>query len=594
MPHRCLGIPEVLLIVAQELRTQSLPSVLSLALTNSAICEPCLDVLWEEQTTLIPFLKLFPEYETRVRPDRFPGVTSEPEEIHEVHLAGPPSRESWLKAQRYARRVRSMAFEKYDGGTYGRYQQRPSARGSNRTEENEEEEEEEDDNETENENEEDAEEDGESDAGEPIVPRESVDIDQQSLKLLLQCAEGEPLFPYLRSLDCTDPSSMQPSFFLDLPNLFVPSLRQLLLALGQTDIEEDVTMIRALPEACPDLTMLLINCGGPLSEETSEALREVILQWGSLTVVRLPDTRASTLAHLGQCEAFETVDLAVREHILLDGHPDPVAFGATVDWFAIEGHDPTFVEKALKMISGARLKVKAFDVLFEDDATPGPYDVRQRNLVLLATMLEPSIVEQVLYYQDTAIDPTWGPLPPSSLVQFTAYPNLTHLGLDCWIDVTNEDLATLAKGLPLLELFVLDVHAEEREDLERQVRATLAGLVPFSHYCRKLERLCLRMDATEIPEIQDTPESTPSIHHPIRTHFADSEVEDPAAVAAFLARIFPAGCTIARYPPSHGIYSSYADTFDDDECWNKERSGNWPIGLWSEVYDELAELQEST
>ena len=84
MPNRCLGIPEVLLIVAQELRTQSLPSVLSLALTNSAICEPCLDVLWEEQTTLIPFLKLFPEYEMRVRPDRFPGVTSKPEEIHEV------------------------------------------------------------------------------------------------------------------------------------------------------------------------------------------------------------------------------------------------------------------------------------------------------------------------------------------------------------------------------------------------------------------------------------------------------------------------------------------------------------------------------
>ncbi|KAI5896011.1 uncharacterized protein SCHCODRAFT_02531494 [Schizophyllum commune H4-8] len=584
MPHRCLGIPEVLLIVAQELRAQSLPSVLNLALTNSAICEPCLDVLWEEQTTLIPFLRLFPEYELLVQPDRFPGVTSKPEEIHEVHLTGPPSRDSWLKAQRYARRVRSMTFEKYDGGTYGRYQQRPS--GNNRAEEVE--------NEDQEQAEEQAEEDDESDADEPIVLREAVDIDQQSLKLLLQCAEGEPLFPYLRILNCTEPSSMEPSFFLDLPNLFVPSLRELLLALGQNDVDEDVAMIRALPAACPDLTMLLINCGGPLSEETSEALREAILQWGSLNAVRLPDTRASTLAHLGQCEAFESVDLAVREHILLDGNPEPVAFGATVDWFAIEAHNPTFVERALRMISGARLKAKAFDVLFDDDAEAGGYDVRLRNLALLATMLEPSMVQQVLYYQDTDIDPTWGPLPSSSLVQFTSYPNLTHLGLDCWIDYTDEDLATVAKGLPLLELFVLDVHAQEREDLERQDRATLAGLIPFSHYCRKLERLCLRLDATHIPEIPDTPEATASIKHAVRTHFADSEVEDPAAVAAFLARIFPAGCTIARYPPSHGIYSSYVDTFDDDEAWDKERVGNWPIGLWSEVYDELIELQEST
>ena len=65
MAHRCLGIPEVLLIVARELREESLASVLNLAPTHSSMCGPCLEVLWEKQTTLVPVLKLFPECEIR-------------------------------------------------------------------------------------------------------------------------------------------------------------------------------------------------------------------------------------------------------------------------------------------------------------------------------------------------------------------------------------------------------------------------------------------------------------------------------------------------------------------------------------------------
>ena len=58
MAPRCLEIPEILLLVCAELRTSKrLGTLASLASTCSATREPALDVLWEEQDSIVPLLQ---------------------------------------------------------------------------------------------------------------------------------------------------------------------------------------------------------------------------------------------------------------------------------------------------------------------------------------------------------------------------------------------------------------------------------------------------------------------------------------------------------------------------------------------------------
>ncbi|KAL1752810.1 hypothetical protein FB107DRAFT_292850 [Schizophyllum commune] len=585
MAHRCLGIPEVLLIVARELREESPASVLNLALTHSSMCGPCLEVLWEKQTTLVPVLKLFPECEIR----DCPGMSDAQDLARAKILTGPPSRDSWLEAQKYARRVRLLELVKSDGGIYSRYR--------NCYFDVEEEEEEEDEDENDDSEGDDDQDDVEDDDDDGLSENEGDVLGNIAGPDPLGEAEGvnDGLFDESGSAgagaevyDVVQKAFCSPAFLLDLPSLFVPSLREVLLALRLFEEEESFALFEHLPTACPDLKRLSIYTDCSCDVEHSNALRDMILRFNSLTTLSLPDTRVPALAHLSRCDALELLELTLRENFSLDDDVEPFVFTARVKHFRINAHDH------------APLKANSLHILCEELAPTCRRDVRESTLELLATGLEPGVVRQLLYYQCDDIDPTWGALPASCLLQFIVYPHLTHLGLDCWIDATDADLETVAEALPLLEHFVLDVTAEGRDGLMQDVRTTLAGLLPFSHHCRDLRVLCLRLDATSIPAIPDTSEASASVAHHVRMHFADSSVADPAAVAGFLARAFPAGCSIARYPPRDGMYIPYhepllppsGDTFDNDAQWNIRKRGSWPIGLWRKVYNELRRLQE--
>ncbi|TRM58440.1 hypothetical protein BD626DRAFT_410606 [Schizophyllum amplum] len=542
MPHRCLEIQEILLIIGRELREISLRSLANFALTSSVVCEAALDALWEEQYSLVPILKLFPECHVRARTMAPPLLIFGTGQA----LEGVVARKSWVHAQTYARRVKYLEFEGCDGGQLSYVYGRPRRTGYT--------------------------------------------IAMDSLGGLLASAQGEPLFPRLRELDCIQPAELYPELLLNMPTVFVPTLRELCIAIGNS--EEHIALVRSLPGLCPDLTHLVLNCAEGLQAEWSDTLQDVILGWSSLVTIRFPDSRAASLAHLGQCTTLERMTITLNDNILADDTVSPVAFETILEYFAVEASDPTLVERFLQLISVVPLRLRAFDIQCDEDARMGAYDVRQRNLARIASALDPSIVEEIVYYQEGGLNESWGAVPPSALLQFTAFPRLTHLALDCWIDVTDNDLATIAGALPELESFSLDVHAEYDEDLPRETRTTLAGLVPFAHHCQSLMRLCVRLDATEIPAVSDAPEAEPKIHHPVRMYFADSDLEDPVAVAAYLLRIFPNGCSVARRPPSGGTFSPYRDTFDDDEQYNVNTVGNWPAGRWSEVYNELLRLQQ--
>lgn len=258
-------------------------------------------------------------------------------------LTGPPSRDSWLEAQKYARRVRVLELVKEDGGIYSRFRNRYF------TDEEEEDEDENDDSDSEGDGAQDEVEDGDDDglpenegdvlgnvagpdpSGEAEgvddglfdesgsagagaeaddVVQKSVGLSRENMRHLLPCAGGEPLFPRLRTLDCTE--SCSPAFLLDLPSLFAPSLREVILSLRLMQEEENFALYEHLPTACPDLKRLSIYTDGPCDIEQSNALRDMILRFNSLTTLGLPDTRVPALAHLSQCDALESLELTLR------------------------------------------------------------------------------------------------------------------------------------------------------------------------------------------------------------------------------------------------------------------------------------------
>lgn len=62
-PNRCLGQPDILTLICEELRlSDSCASLAAFAVANSLICDVALDVLWEKQDSLIPLLRTLSQH----------------------------------------------------------------------------------------------------------------------------------------------------------------------------------------------------------------------------------------------------------------------------------------------------------------------------------------------------------------------------------------------------------------------------------------------------------------------------------------------------------------------------------------------------
>ncbi|KAL1754027.1 hypothetical protein FB107DRAFT_216526 [Schizophyllum commune] len=546
MALRCLDLPEIVGDICEELRcSYSFRSLAVFAVTDRLICEVALDALWREQRSLVPLLKVLPQH-------RVDEISS-----RELRLE-PITPQGWARMQYYASRVIILDLHRHNGGAI---ESRGS--GSNHT-------------------------------------FYDLQIDDSALKSISDYAEPHYIFPRLLHLDC---SMFEPKSLALIPKLFSPSITSLAARPWDGDSIHSEWLSRDLPSICPGLRSVTgKRCKGTRLFPPPDLLRR-LLTLESLTMAHLS---IETIQCLEKLPSLHSLELRVTQTFMSQvDRAAPLSPSLqtrnAMRHVKLELADPAGLERFFAVVQKP-LRVTAFDAVCSEMEDPNlDIDVRHRNLDLLAQALDSACLKQILYYHNCDIDISWGPVPAAPVLQLAhRYPSLSYLGIDCWVDACDADLEALARALPQLEYLILDTHAMNCRlglDAEtRQVRTTLAVLPAIARACPKLCGLCIRLDATSVPALEPAVDADSEGLHMlkhVRMHFANSPLEDPAAVAQYLRRVFARGCSLASQPPEEGMYKRWKDNF-----WKWDESPttamDWPTGRWSEVRLELIKLERES
>ncbi|KAI5887966.1 uncharacterized protein SCHCODRAFT_02553452, partial [Schizophyllum commune H4-8] len=551
MTLRCLDLPEIVGNICEELQcSDSFGSLAAFAVTDRLVCQVALDALWREQRSLVPLLKILPQH-------RVDEVSSR--ELRLV-IKEPISPQGWARMQYYASRIILLNLHRRKGGAI-------QSRGSG-----------------------------------SYHTFYDMQIDDSALKSVSDYAGPHCIFPRLLHLDC---SMFEPKSLALIPMLFSPSITSLTAGLWDGDSAHSEWLLRDLPNLCPGLRSVTgMDCKGSRLFPPPDLLRR-LLTLESLTMAHLS---IETIQCLDKLSSLHSLDLRVTQTFMNQvdraAPPSPsLQIPNAMRHVKLELEDPAGLERFFAVVQ-TPLRVTAFDaVCYEEEDANLNIDVRHRNLDLLAQALDPTYLKQILYYHNCDIDLSWGPVPGAHVLQLAyRYPNLSYLGIDCWVDACDRDLAALAQALPQLEYLIIDTHAMNcRLGLDagtRQVRTTLGVLPAITRACPKLCGLCIRLDATSVPELKHATGTDVDIENlrgpkHARMHFADSPLEDPSAVARYLRCVFARGRSLASQPPREGMYKRWKDNFWE---WDESPTTamDWPTGRWPEVRLELIKLDSES
>ncbi|KAI5899497.1 uncharacterized protein SCHCODRAFT_01146571 [Schizophyllum commune H4-8] len=550
MAPRCLEIPEILLLVCAELRTSKrLGTLASLASTCSAMREPALDVLWEEQDSIVPLLQTLSQ-------DR----VSESVLTLERYI----SQADWDHMQYYARRIKRLTLEADDGMLCGI--------GSRRRDE-----------------------DDDDDDEELYDEDRDYSIETSTLELLQSRAGHEPLLPNLRHLDYGELDSS----WLPFITLFVnPSLQSLRIRPSIED--ESMNILATLPSLCPNLITFNANweevndgfCqdggfmvfefgddgsdGGdddgssssyadngefPAASELDvaaraesedpdkeienwqAAMRETFCRWNSLVSLDLPDADPVILAHFGKSPVLETLKLAVLFEADWKHATEP-AF-PNLAHLKITTATPLCPPCIIRSLSSKPLHLKSIEITCEDLHGGDADENRRRVLDAIAECIDPATLQRISYlqvYRNGPFLPThWRPLPGDSIVQLTRFPKITHFDVHCWVDVQDEDIAMLAAAWPKLRVFSLDVKHPLHLGRARAVKPTINCLNSLATACPRLFALGLVLDAMDVPDLPE-PHSddaqTRKRKSPLILHLYGSPIKNANKAADYICSVF--------------------------------------------------------
>ncbi|KAL1663893.1 hypothetical protein GGF50DRAFT_55917 [Schizophyllum commune] len=554
MSLRCLDLPEIVSLICAELqRSQAYGSLAAFAATNTLICDIALDALWQWQDSLVYLLKTLPQHRIR--------------EIHpwDLRLV------RWARMHSYASRITKLNLYKPNGGTFG-FNAAPA--------------------------------DGLQDN------YYDLDIDVGAFERI-STTPARTLFPRLRTLDCI---MFEPKMLALFPVLFSPTITSLSIRMSK----DADWLVQDLPRLCPNLTTLSWSGGAGLGGRDRDRAMphppfELLRRLQTLEILTTADLCIETIDCATQLPSLHSLQFLVGDNFIREvdalsktpldtfgrtpvnamAPPSPsLHFPNAMRHIKLDLESPVVLSRFFNVVQ-TPLKVTAFDAQCYEEECDNGADVRAKNLELLSQALDPAHLRQLLYYHDCDIELSWGPVPAAHVLRLArTYPNLSYLGIDCWLDVADADLIELARALPRLESLVLDTHAiDNREYLDvetRNVRTTLGVLPAFAHYCRLLRGLCIRLDASEVPELDLSGDKgeEPRVQGHVRMYFAESKLSDPMAVARYLRRVFVRGCSIASQPPMEGMYKRWRDGF-----WDDAKTSDWAVGRWLEVRQALSTLE---
>ncbi|KAL1708881.1 hypothetical protein EV121DRAFT_276827 [Schizophyllum commune] len=562
MSLRCLDLPEIVILICAELqRSQAYGSLAAFAATNTLICDVALDALWQWQDSLVYLLKTLPQHRIReihpwdLRLDSYYDLDIDVGAFEKIS-----SYAGWMTAGAGAESISAHAKSCPENGEHGT----------------------------------------------PARLRPSSATEQPS-----SATPTWTLFPRLRTLDCI---MFEPKLLALFPVLFSPSITSLSIRMSKAA----EWLVQDLPGLCPNLTTLSWSGGAGLGGRGRDRAMphpppELLRRLQTLETLTTADLRIETIDCATQLPSLHSLQFLVGDNFIREvdalsktpldtfgrtpvnamAPPSPsLHFPNAMRHIKLDLESPAVLSRFFNVVQ-TPLKVTAFDAQCYEEECDNGADVRAKNLELLSQALDPAHLRQLLYYHDCDIELPWGPVPAAHVLRLArTYPNLSYLGIDCWLDIADADLIELARALPQLEYFVLDTHAMDNRDYldveTRNVRTTLCVLPALAHYCPWLRGLCIRLDATEVPKLDlcgDGGEE-PHVQGHVRMYFAESKISDPMAVARYLRRVFIRGCSIASQPPREGMYKRWSDGF-----WDDAETRDWAVGRWLEVRKVLSTLE---
>lgn len=523
--HACLQISEILRIIFAEVtqitKSGIQPSYITLyhlALTCRAFREPALDVLWAHIPTPGVLVMCLPQ-DARSQPilkltasnfDQFRCTASGIAAAFRVRLLRPLTDDDWATFRMYARRVRSLTFEKHDPMSY-------TMRRDNRLH------------------------------------------DSVALALLGSPTLTLPPFCGLREL-----------YWYDQRDVLLPCLQRCIsTTLTRLVIHSEhwpsamVDLVAGLGTACPKIKEF--RCSIPPAGVCA-MLSDLVTCWDDLEILETGAVNAQALQHLASLKKLRVLKILVPEGRSLD--LDPTSTFSVM--FSLDKFSITAASIELLLAFLAPLQISAKSAKLNIESAPNADDL-DHLFSSLAEHFKPNVLKSLVVGVDRPIgfdDHTLFELTTSAFRKIRAFTGLTNLNLSSiHVFITDDEVLDLVSAWPQLECLDLATAWDWRVT---RLGVTFGGLAGILERCPNLRSLGVNLD-TWLPHDSlvhfDNKYTGITSEKVTDLGVGYAECDDIEAIGNLLAGMFP---SLTHIYLSHPIDMDYDDPSDQNEWFEGE------------------------
>ena len=320
---------------------------------------------------------------------------------------------------------------------------------------------------------------------------------------------------------------------------FSPKLTTLSInLLNAFDSAYPLSILSGLLNSCPALKELTFRFEPSNSdEETRRGISSVICQWNWLQSLSVTDLTQEALEHFATIPSLRKLSLGSLEDLTrsYDQHSPIVVRNPTSGYPALQSLSISCrtIDAAIafaQLLSSSpveHLEIQVADLCF-------PRQWRELSSTIIHHIYHPSLEKLTLRESGSALGPPEALHSDIGLEALTIFTNLQDVIIQpsFGIHLTSDTVNKLADAWPKID----NLHLGNGYPSSRPPVIKIEDLIPFAQRCPKLTRLGIVFDA------QNTQlRSSPGLFNNTLTRLfvADSPIDAPAIVAAFLSDIFP-------------------------------------------------------
>ncbi|KAL1677366.1 hypothetical protein EV122DRAFT_291106 [Schizophyllum commune] len=370
------------------------------------------------------------------------------------------------------------------------------------------------------------------------------DITKTSLETYILHLHDTPIFPNLRKLDFGFAGWTSYKY---LRFFIAPSLRILCLRYRSSfkDAPNLAQILPSIPPLCPELAYLKVHdedCdfGEEAFLGVCLPLKDVVLGWSALTRVYLAEAHPEAIRHLGRCESLSHLRMCADTDLQWPPAEAP-GFENGLSEFIINTRRGRFIAPIIECMSNATIAVTRVQVFCSREQNR----YRKRNLDVLARALDAASLRGFTYASYRTFEGEDDPLPPSVLLQYTRFRELTKFVVGCcgFPSFGDDALADLVSSWPRLQHLSLR-GSQKAFDERLDPHITLASLATLARYCPALSYYSCRPSSADVPSLpvidaapwENAESYSPSIE--LGFNVVGLPIENAEAVADYIRAVF--------------------------------------------------------